>query len=92
MNSAHLFNSNGLAIWHGFPDIMHINALSPHDALKNHFTYLKNRFYFAKTKGFRKENINETFTKTWQFSKNFHPRQVIFIHYKSRIAAAIRGL
>ena len=22
----------------------------------------------------------------------FHPQQIIFIHYKSRIAAAIRGL
>ena len=29
---------------------------------------------------------------TKQFSQIFHPFQVIFIHYKSRIATAIRGL
>ena len=29
---------------------------------------------------------------TWQFSWNFHPLQVISIHYKSRIATGIRGL
>ena len=27
-----------------------------------------------------------------QFSLIFKPHQIIFIHYKSRIAAAIRGL
>ena len=32
------------------------------------------------------------FTNTWQLSLIFHSLQVIFIHYKSRIAAAIRGL
>ena len=32
------------------------------------------------------------FTNTWQFSLIFHPLQVIFIHYKSWIATAIRGL
>ena len=26
------------------------------------------------------------------FFKSFHPIQLIFIHYKSRIATAIRGL
>ena len=30
--------------------------------------------------------------KHGKFLKKIHPRQVIFIHYKSRIAAAIRGL
>ena len=28
----------------------------------------------------------------WHFSLIFHPPEVIFIHYKSRIATAIRGL
>ena len=32
------------------------------------------------------------FYNTRQFSLIFHPLQVIFIHYKSRIATAIRGL
>ena len=30
-----------------------INLLSPHDALKHHFTSLKNRLNFPTTKGFR---------------------------------------
>ena len=29
---------------------------------------------------------------TWQFSLIFKPRQIIFIHYESRIATAIRAL
>ena len=32
------------------------------------------------------------FTNTWQFSLVFHPLQIIFVHYKSRVATAIRGL
>ena len=32
------------------------------------------------------------FTNTWQFFLIFKPQQIIFIHYKSRIATAIRGL
>ena len=31
-------------------------------------------------------------TNTWQFSLIFQPFQIIFIHYESRIATAIRGL
>ena len=31
----------------------YINPLSPHDALKHHFTYLENRLNFPITKGFR---------------------------------------
>ena len=30
-----------------------VNPLSPHDALKHHFTTLKNTLNFPKTKGFR---------------------------------------
>ena len=52
---------------------LNINPLSPHDALKHHFTYLKTDLILLKPRCFKKENINETFTKTWQFSKNCHP-------------------
>ena len=70
----------------------HFNPLSPHDALKHHFTYLKTDLIFPQQKVLERKCPSNWFTDTWQFSVIFKPLQVIFIHYKSRIAAAIRGL
>ena len=67
-------------------------SLSPHDVSKHHFTSLKNKLNFPATKGFRMKISMELVYNTWQFSFIFHPLQVIFIHYKSGIATAIRGL
>ena len=72
--------------------ILDINPWSSHDALKHHFRSLKNRFNFPTTKGFRMKFPRNWFTNRLQFSLIFHPTKIIFIHYKSRIATAIRGL
>ena len=69
-----------------------INPLSPHDALKHHFTSLKTYLIFLQLGVLERNFPWNWFTNTWQFSLIFHPPEVIFIHYKSRIAAAIRGL
>ena len=62
--------------------------LSPHDALKHHLTSLKTKFISQQLRVLEgKIPMN-----TWQFSLMFPPHQVIFVHYKSRIATAIRGL
>ena len=37
----------------GDHNIKHVNPLSPHDALKHHFTSLKNSLNFPTTKGYR---------------------------------------
>ena len=68
-----------------------LDPLSPHDALKHHFTSTKiDLISWNLVVWVRKFS--------WKCFKNnsiffiCHPLQVIFIHYKSRIAAAIRGL
>ena len=65
-----------------------INPLSPHDALKHQFTSLKTYQIFLQL-GAYNENFHET---GLPILGNFKPHQVISIHYKSRIAAAIRAL
>ena len=68
------------------------NPLSPHDALKHHLTSLKKNSIFLKQMALERKFPWNWFTNTCQFSLLFHPHQIIFIHYKSRIATAIRGL
>ena len=68
------------------------NPLSPHDAIKHHFTSLKTYLIFLKLRVLDRKFPLNLFNTTWSFSLIFEPHQVIFIHYKSRIAAAIRGL
>ena len=63
-----------------------LNPLSPHDALKHHFTYLKTDLIFLEQRV-----LERKFPQTRQFYLIFKPHQIIFIHYKSRIATAIRG-
>ena len=69
-----------------------INPLSPHDASKHHFTSLDRDLIFLRQEVSERNFSWNWFTNTWQFSIIFKPHQVIFIHYKSRIATQIRGL
>ena len=69
-----------------------INQLSPRDALKHHFTSLKTDLIFLQPKVLKQKFSWNWFTNTLQFSLLFKPHQIIFIHYKSRIATAILGL
>ena len=69
-----------------------VNPLSPHDALKHHFTSLKTELIFLQLGVLERKFAWKWFTNTMQFFYIFKPHQIIFIHYKSRIAAAIRGL
>ena len=68
------------------------NPLSPHDALKHHLTSLKTDLISLQPRVWERKFPWNWFTNTWQFSLIFKPHPIIFIHYKSRIATAIRGL
>ena len=63
------------------------NPSSPHDALKHDFTSLKNDLIFLQPRV-----LATGLPIHGKRSLLFHPLQIIFIHYKSRIAAAIHGL
>ena len=64
-----------------------LNPLSPHDALKHHFTSLKTDLIFLQLRVLEEKFPWNWITNTWQFFTIFHSLQVIFIHY-----TAIRGL
>ena len=64
----------------------------PSRCIKASYYIPENRLNFPTTKGFRTKIFAKLVTNTWQFSLIFKPHQVIFIHYMSRIATAIRGL
>ena len=68
-------------------------SLITHDALKHHFASLKTDLIFLQPRVLvRKFPWNWlTNRPTWQFFLILKPHQIIFIHYKSRIATAIRG-
>ena len=68
-----------------------INPLSPHDALMHYFTSLKTDFF--PQQGFKNEHFHETDLPIHgNFIIFFKPHLIIFIHYKSSNATAIRGL
>ena len=71
---------------------VHVNPLSHHDALKHHVISLNTDLIFLKLGVLAWKFPWKWFTNSWQFSLMFHSLQVIFIHYKSRIATAIHGL
>ena len=73
-------------------DLEVFNPLSPHDALKHHFRSLKTDLIFLQPRVLEWIFPWNLFTNWWQFSLIFKQHQIIFIHYKSRIATAIRGL
>ena len=76
----------------GFDFFEDINPLSPHDALKHHFTSLKTHLISLQPRILKTKISMKPFYKYMAIFFNFHPHQIIFIHYKSRIATAIRGL
>ena len=69
-----------------------LNPLSPHDALKHHFTSLKTDLIFLQPSVLERKFPWDWLANTWQFSLIFKPHEIIFIHYKSRIEVAIRRL
>ena len=68
-----------------------LNPLSPDDELKNNFTSPKTNLIFLQLRDFVRKISIKLFYLYIGFSI-VHPHQVIFIHYKSRIATAIREL
>ena len=58
-----------------------INPLSPHDALKHHFTSLKTDLIFLQQRVLERKFPWNWFTNTWWFSSIFKKHQIIFIHY-----------
>ena len=66
--------------------------LRSHDAIKHHFTSRKTDLIFLQLGVFQGKFPWNYFSNIWQFSLIFRPLQVIFIHYKSKIATAMRGL
>ena len=64
----------------------------PIKALKHHFTSLKTDLISLQQMVLERKFTWNWFTNIWKFSLIFKPQQIIFIHYKSRIATAIRGL
>ena len=91
----HSLRHRSRPIWEFKPSAqleLFFNPLSPHDALKHHFTSLKTDLIFYN-QGFLDKNFHETGLKLHgNFYIFFHPLQIIFIHYKSRIVIAIRSL
>ena len=82
-----------LLLANSFQIVIHlINPLNPHDALKHHFTSLRTDLIFLQLRVLERKFPSSWFTNTWQFSVIFKPHQIIFIHYKLRIATAICGL
>ena len=69
-----------------------VNPLSPHDAIKHHFKSPKTDLIVPQLRVLERKFPRNWFTNTWQFSLLFHPSQLIFIRYKSRIATEIRDL
>ena len=64
------------------------NPLSPHDALKHHFTSPKTDSIFLQPKVLRTKISMKLVYQYMAIFFIFNPHQIIFIHYKSRIATA----
>ena len=62
-----------------------INPLSPHDALKHHFTSMKTYLTFLKQRVLEQKFLWNWFTNTWQFS-------LILNHIKSSSSTTSREL
>ena len=69
----------------------HFKPFKPSRCIKASFYITVYRPNFPTTRGLWWKFPRNCFTNKWQFSLIFHALQVIFIHYKSRIATAIRG-
>ena len=73
-------------------DQLLINPLSPHDALKHHFTSLKTDLIFPQPRVLERKFPRNWFTNTWQFSwillptsNHLHPLQVENCDSNSRL-------
>ena len=64
---------------------IYLNPLNPRDALKHHFTSLKTDLILLQQRVLERKFPWNSFTNTWQFSLIFHPHQIIFIYYNSRL-------
>ena len=75
------------SIWaaHETSDITAVNPLSPHDALKHHFTSLKTDLIFLQLGVLEGLFPWKWFTNTWQFS-------LLFTHFKLSSATTRREL
>ena len=69
-----------------------VQPFKPSRCIKASFYIPENRLNFPSTRVLDWIFPWNWFTIAWQFSLIFHSRQVILIHYKSRIATAIHGL
>ena len=71
-----------------------LSPLSPDDALKHHFTSLKTDLIFLQQMALERKFPWNWFTKAWQFSLIFKPRQVIFIHWMKMtvVNSGLKGL
>ena len=58
------------------------NSLSPHDAIKHHFSSLKTDLIFLQLGVLEWQFPWNWLTNTLQFSLISHPLQIIFIHYE----------
>ena len=68
--------------------VIQLNSLSPHDALKHHFTSLKAGFIFLQTRGFRMKIYNTCMPIFSNFSptaRHLHPLQVENCDSNSRL-------
>ena len=82
-----LYYDGWISVWNS-----QFKPFKPSRCIKASFYIPENRPYFSTTGGFRIKISMKLVYNTWQFSWIFHLLQIIFIHYKSRIATAIRGL
>ena len=92
------FNSNSRFVWINKANI-HFQRIETLTSccrwwtnIKHHLTSLKTDLIFLQPRVLEWKFPWNWFPNTWQFSLIFKPFQVFFIHYKSRIATAIRGL
>ena len=61
----------------------HFNPLSPHDALKHHFTALKTYLIFLQLEVLEKKFHENGFSIHKKFSLIFKPHQIIFIQVEN---------
>ena len=79
-------HSNCKQAKHSISIYLTVAHLSPHDALKHHFTSLKTDLIFLQAWVLERKFPWNWFTNIWKFSLIFKPHQIIFIHYKNCVS------
>ena len=82
--------SSTVKVWTSAVDCGQVNPLSPHDALKHHFTSMKTDWIYQQPRFSERKSPWNWFTNTWQFSLIFksnhlHPLQVENCDSNSRL-------